>query len=270
MAINLEEDKGSSTNPQFPIKKRIRVTFDMCIDWNDPLASNPDSKLEGKRMHLVDSPLLLNKLFGIVAFRYLHEYLSQMERINGIFNFNEEDLLWAANIKYMANEDIFDELMFIEMGFGDESYFDITSTDAFTINVNKFAIVDQQTNNKIDMSSTPNPMILEKGRNYLIGQGNHELMVMISCVLENEDTNEVIRICQESLDRANMFSCQVGYKLARMGIEIKTTLEDTTNVKNEITTFCQKRVPEINLYIQITKVSKIYKMEDLRRFLGMK
>ena len=242
----------------------------MGIDWNDPFASKPDSKLEEKRLHLIDEPLLMNKLFGIVVFRYLHEYLSQMERINGIFNFNEEDLLWAANIKYMANEDIFDELMFIEMGFGDESYFNITSTDAFTFNVNEFAIIDQQTNKKIDMSFIPNPMILEKGRNYLIGQGNHELMVMISCVLENEDTNEVIRICEESLDRVNMFSRQVGYKLARMGIEIKTTLEDTTDVKNEITTFCQKLVPEINLYIQITKVSKIYKMEDLRRFLGMK
>ena len=225
MAINLEEDKGSSTNPLFPINKRIRVTFDMGIDWNDPLASNPDSKLEEKRLHLIDNPLLLNKLFGIVVFRYLHEYLSQMERINGIFNFNEEDLLWAANIKYMANEDIFDELMFIEMGFGDESYFNITSTDAFTFNVNEFAIIDQQTNKKIDMSFIPNPMILEKGRNYLIGQGNHELMVMISCVLENEDTNEVIRICEESLDRVNMFSRQVGYKLARMGIEIKQLLK---------------------------------------------
>ena len=242
----------------------------MGIDWNDPFASKPDSKLEEKRLHLIDEPLLMNKLFGIVVFRYLHEYLSQMERINGIFNFNEEDLLWAANIKYMANEDIFDELMFIEMGFGDESYFNITSTDAFTFNVNEFAIIDQQTNKKIDMSFIPNPMILEKGRNYLIGQGNHELMVMISCVLENEDTNEVIRICEESLDRANMFSRQVGYKLARMGLEIKTTLEDTTNVKNEITTFCKTLVPEINLYIQITKVNKIYKMEDLRSFLGMK
>jgi hypothetical protein len=186
-----------------------------------------------------------------------------------IFDFYEEDLIWAANMKYMNNEKIFDEFMYLQLGYEDELIDKITSAEAFSINVNELAIFNRQTDKKINMGSIPVPMILESGHNYAIGQGNNgELMIFISTVLENEDWHEVKALCQKTMTQANVYLDQKGYQLARMGLILTTTLTDPSVIENEIKTYIQAFIPNINLYIHIKKVDRIFHLESFKNFWG--
>ena len=255
----------SRKNYSFPIKKRVQITFEMDLDWNDSLASKPDHQLKKKRKQLINSSLLINKLFGIVALRQLHEYLAQIDIEDKFLDFDEEDLIWAANFKHMTNKAIFEELMFMKMGYADESLLMIASMDAFSTNVNKLSIVDSQTGEKIDMGPIPNPMILERGTNYIIGQGNEELMLIVSSVLENEDITDIIDLCQDTIFQSQVKSNR---KLSRMGILITTALQDTEHIKEALTIFCQALIPQANLHIQINKVDKIIRLDEITALWG--
>jgi len=270
MAKKRLPEPGTSREVRFPINQKLRIIFDLDLDWNDPLAEDPDSKLEEKRLHLIDNSPLLKKLFGLAALRQLYEYLSQMENGKELFGFDEEDLLWAANLQHMNNETIFDELMWMNMGFGDESIYKILSTDAFTNQVNHYAIMDRHTDETMDMGPIQNPLIMEQDHHYLIGQGNGEIMVMVSSILENEDITSLKELCLKAITQAKVLSSRAGDPVARMGIAITTTLEDTAIIQNAITTYCNTLVSPLNLYIHMNKIDRILKIDNFFHFMGMK
>jgi len=136
--------------------------------------------------------------------------------------------------------------------------------------VNHYAIMDRQTDETMDMGPLQNPLIMEQGRHYLIGQGNGEFMVMVSSILENEDITSLKELCLNAITQANMLSSQAGYPVARMGIAITTTLEDTAIIQNAITTYCNTLVSPLNLYIHINKIDRVLKIDDFFRFMGVK
>jgi hypothetical protein len=74
-----DQAEKQKTRHSFPIKKRLRISVDIDLDWRDPLASEPDAKLEAILLHLLDKPLLVNKLYGLIAVKYLQYHLSNMD-----------------------------------------------------------------------------------------------------------------------------------------------------------------------------------------------
>ena len=61
----------ASENSPFPINKKLCITMDFDLEWNNPLGNKPDKELEMKLGHLIDKPLLLNKLLGFASLKFL-------------------------------------------------------------------------------------------------------------------------------------------------------------------------------------------------------
>ena len=93
MNDEMVENKGSTNT--FPIKKKLRITIDIDVAWFDTLGSDPDADLQTRRQHLVENPLLLNKLFGKMATDSVSDYLSQIDNVIGFSDFDEEDLFYT-------------------------------------------------------------------------------------------------------------------------------------------------------------------------------
>ena len=155
---------NAKANSPFPIKRKLRVTVDLDMDWNNPLVNEPDKELDAKLQHLIDNPLLLNKLFGLNSLQYLQDYISDFHKSEKYPSYYASDLFLAGNYPYMTNEEILDELICQVNGYEDASIYDIASTRSFEISVKGISVNDLETGTKFDLGPILYPMILEKVR----------------------------------------------------------------------------------------------------------
>ena len=191
----------AKVNNPFPIKRKLRVTVDLDMDWNNPLVNEQDKGLDAKLQHLIDNPLLLNKLFGLYSLQYLQDYFSTDFLENEKHpNFSASDLYLAGNYAYMTNEEILDELILQLNGYEEEtSVQEIFSVSSFDISVKGISVNDLETGTQFDLGPILYPMILEKGENYLIGHSKNELMVAITQRLKSDDTHQIKKPASMSL-----------------------------------------------------------------------
>jgi hypothetical protein len=252
----------------FPIKKKLRVSFDIDLDWLDSLPTEPDSDLEAKRQHLLDNPLLANKLYGLIALQYLEVYFSGMNGIERSPDYGGYDLIFAGHYGYMDNDDIFQELIYSVKDFEEEAIYKLYSMDTFDIKVNQINLVDRQTKKELDLGPIPDPMFLERGRDYIIGRGKNELMAVVSSNLANEDISTIKTDCRTVVEKAKKYTLHLGIGLTRVALFITTTKEDNQAIEDKLMTFLKEDFPQVKPSIYFYRVDRFVSLGDL--FPGIK
>ena len=266
MNDEMVENKGSTNT--FPIKKKLRITIDIDVAWFDTLGSDPDADLQTRRQHLVENPLLLNKLFGKMATDSVSDYLSQIDNVIGFSDFDEEDLFYAANLPFMTSDKILDVLTTNELGFSEETLDDILATNTFEMEIGTISVFDREVEEKVDMSPIPVPMVLEQGEHYLIGQGKGETMLVVSGDLLHGDMTPYLNHLDQSIDQALNYSIRTGSPLTRIFMMITIPPGNIQPIEARLINHCQKRVPQAKLDIYIDRVDRFASLGDI--FPGLK
>ena len=253
----------NKVNNHFSIKRKLRVTVDLDLNWNNLLANEPDIELDAKLQHLIDNPLLLNKLFGLNSLQYLQDYFSDFHKSEKYPDYYSSDIFLAGNYAYMTNEEIFDELIYQVNGYEEASIYDILSTQSFNISVKGIGVNDLETGTKFDLGPIPDPMILERGGNYMIGHSKDELMVAITQRLKGTDTFQIKKNCEHVIDRTKKYVSEMGYKLAWLAVYIITPIKETKTIEEDLRTFFKEEHPKINPRIIFEEVDGFINLKDI-------
>ena len=254
----------AKVNNPFPIKRKLRVTVDLDMDWNNQLVNGSDKELEAKLQHFIDNPVILNKLFGLYSLQYLQDYFSIDFLENEKYpNFSASDLYLAGNYAHMTNEEILDELILQVNGYEEDSVYEVFSPNSFDIGVKSISVNDLETGTQFDLGPILYPMILEKGENYLIGHSKNELMVAITQRLKGTNTLEIKNTCEHVLDHTNKYKCEMGFELAWMAVYIITPIKDTKIIEEDLLSFFKEMYPQIYPRIIFEEVDGFINLGDI-------
>jgi len=257
----------SSTNP-FPITKKLRITIDIDVAWLDTLGSDPDADLQARRQHLVETPLLLKRLFGYEALNSISDYFYQIDNVIKLTSFDEESLFYAANLPSMNSDEILDVLATNELGFSEETLDEILATNTFETEIGTISVFDREVEEKVDMSPIPVPMVLEQGKDYLIGQGIGETMLVVSGNVLHDDIEPLLSHLDACIVKAITSSMNTGSLFTQILVFITTSPGNTQPIETSVRTHCQKQVSKVKVNIHIDRVDRFSSLKDI--FSGLK
>jgi hypothetical protein len=85
---------------QFPIRKRVRITLDVDVVWEDQLGSREDPEmgpdLENLRRQMLRDPALVDHLFTLEALETAQVYLGWLQEVQGLSEVGRRDALLQA------------------------------------------------------------------------------------------------------------------------------------------------------------------------------
>jgi hypothetical protein len=169
----------------------------------------------------------------------------------------------ARNYADMTNEDIFNELIYQVNGYEEVSVSEIFSFSSFNIGVKSISVNDIESGIQFDLGPIPDPMILEKGENYMIGRSKDELMAAITYRLKVADTGLIKINCEHVIEQANKYINELGLELKRVAVYILTPIKSTKIIKKDLNIFFKKEYPKIKPRIYFEKVNGCFSLSDI-------
>jgi len=157
------------------LRKRIRLSFEVDVEYRPIPLNGQDAELGRLRQLLLDRPDLMDRLLGNQALRALAEFLEGQLRPNGLFGYEEEDLLEAA-ARRASPADVLPLLAAIASDWGFE-YMEPVTRAPVTSQVASVEAVDLDNGAPVTLRPPAEPLVRRRARHYLIAETETALVV---------------------------------------------------------------------------------------------
>ncbi len=161
------------------LRKRIRFSFEVDVEYRPIPLDGQDAELGRLRQLLMARPELMERLFGNQALRILAEFLEGQVRPNGLFGYEEEDLLEAA-ARAANPEDVLPLLAAIANDWGFE-YMEPVTRAPVDSQVTSVEAVDMGSGQPILLRPPDAPLVRRRTPRYLIAE-TETALVANACV----------------------------------------------------------------------------------------
>jgi len=229
-----------------PLRKRIRFSFEVNVEYRPIPLDGQDAELAHLRQILLSRPELMERLLGCQAMRALAEYMEGQARPNGLFGFEEEDLLEAA-ARSADPDDVMPLLAAIAGDWGFEYMEPVTRAPVHS-QVASLQAVDLDTGHPIPLRPPSQPLVRRRTRSYLIAETENALVANANAYHFSypgvDWAFEVNRTIDALLQDAQSFS----HPLALIEFTIyAASPQEYELVKSEIERACRQRAPQARL-----------------------
>lgn len=228
------------------LRKRMRFSFEVNVEYRPIPLDGQDAELARLRQLLLARPELMERLLSNQALRALAEYMEGQLRPNGLFGFEEEDLLESA----ARGADPADVMPLLAAIAGDWSfeYMEPVTRAPIHSQVASLGAVDLDSGHPITLRPPSQPLVRRRTRNYLIAETEQALVANASVYHFSypgaDWAFEVNRTIDALLQDAHSFT----HPLALIEFTIyAASPQDYDLVKNEIECVCRQRAPQARL-----------------------
>lgn len=164
--------------PLPPLRKRIRFSFEVNVEYRPIPLDGQDAELGRLRQLLLARPELMERLFGNQALRVLAEFMEGQVRPNGLFGYEEEDLLESA-ARRASPADVLPLLAAIANDWGFE-YMEPVTRAPVNSQVVTVEAVDLDSGLPLNLRPPAEPLVRRKARSYLIAETETALVANAS------------------------------------------------------------------------------------------
>lgn len=226
------------------LRKRIRFSFEVDVEYRPIPLNGQDAELNRLRQLLMNRPDLMDRLMGNQALRALAEFLEGQGRPNGLFGYEEEDLLEAA-ARHANPVDVLPLLTAIAGDWGFE-YMEAVTRAPVNSQVVTLEAVDLDDGAPVTLRPPAETLVRRKARNYLIAETETALVVNATAYFTTADgwQQDLRRTIEAFLGDAHELRRPVA--LAEFTIYAASP-QEYEQVKAAIQSTCRELLPQARL-----------------------